>query len=177
VDEQLVNTELPLGAGDVLFSVRLVTTTLTGQCGRVRSSWRRRLTCGSLVVVLTACGGGDRPDYDDARAVASAVNGGGISCRYGPMAAEEAYGAESTGLCEGNDFVLRIYVYATEQEREERLQAARALACSEGLSIGSYVAAGRWFVTLDAPPTTDPDAVYMSDIARATEGERIPQDC
>ena len=93
------------------------------------------------------------------------------------MAAEEAFGAESTGICEGSDFIVRIYVFRSEDEREERLQTARDHACSQHVSSGSYVSAARWFVTLDAPPTTDPDAVYMSDVAQAIGGKRIPQEC
>ena len=136
--------------------------------------------CYALMgVLLGSCADEKPPDYQDPAAVAEALNAGGIRCLYSTTAPAEArlFDAESTGRCEGSDFAALIFVFTTPAERAEREQAARDHWCNHGISTGSYVSAGRWLVTLDAPPTDDPDAVYMEDVAAATGGERAPQRC
>lgn len=94
-----------------------------------------------------------------------------------PPAEARLFAAEATGRCEGSGFAALIFVFTTPAERAEREQAARDHWCNHGTLTGSYVSAGRWLVTLDAPPTDDRNAVYMADVAAATGGERVPQRC
>jgi hypothetical protein len=93
---------------------------------------------------------------------------GGISCVFGAMAAAEAFGVQSTGTCEGSDFTVRIYVFAKEGEREERLQTARDHACRQHVSRGSYVSAppGLRLIPRDA-------SLVMAINGRATYGREL----
>ena len=118
-------------------------------------------------------------DYESPTAISEALRNGGVDCDFRPVPAREAalFDAQASGQCEGSDFVVHIFVMDSEAKRVERQNAALRHWCDAGLSSGSYVSAGRWLVTLEAPPTDDPDAVYMSDLAEATGGIRTPLRC
>lgn len=135
-----------------------------------------------LSITVMACdddAGSRGTDYDSPAAIAEALRDGGIECDFEPVPAKEAalFGARASGRCEGSDFVVHIFVMDSETERVERQNAAVRHWCDAGRSSGSYVSAGSWLVTLEAPPTDDPDAVYMSDLAEATGGDRTPLRC
>ena len=131
---------------------------------------------GVGVLAVRACGT-DRPEYNTASAIAVALNDGGIACTYAPTppASSVPSVVESSGECTGVDFNVYLFVFRDADARKVSQAEAAEYWCSEGVVSGSYVAAGRWFVSMDVSSAND--RLNMNDIADATGGERFPQAC
>jgi hypothetical protein len=140
---------------------------------------RHRLIAAAValgLVVLAGCGA-DRPEYNTASSIADALNGDGITCTFEPAPPTSSLPGlvESSGVCRGVDFVVFLLVFGDADARRESQAEWEAHWCSEGITKGSYVAAGRWLVSIEVLPSND--WLYMNDIADATGGERFPIDC
>jgi hypothetical protein len=130
---------------------------------------------GVIVLSMRACGA-ERPEYDTASAIAAALNAHDIPCTYASTTPSSlSSDVESSGVCSGDDFNVHLFVFRDSEARKESQSISAARWCSEGVREGSYVAADRWLVTMDALPTNE--WLHMNDIANATGGERFPQEC
>jgi len=131
----------------------------------------------TCLLVLSACGEDDPPDYLTTAAVADALHEADINCdlELPPPASSLPSLVESAGVCRGVDFVIHIFLYRDAPARQQSQAESMAYWCDQGVTEGSYVSAGRWLVTMDPSPTDG--SLFMSDIADATGGSRNPVDC
>jgi len=141
---------------------------------------RRRLATAALVLAvgLAAYLGAtwthrEPPDYQSAAEIAVALHDHDINCAYEPIVPASRVRAASAGICTGDGYVVNIYVYATEADRFERLAELNSYWCRRGRRSGGWIAAHRWFLTVDRQSGGPTNA----DLRPITGGAFVPIEC
>jgi hypothetical protein len=116
----------------------------------------------------------DPPDYQSAAEIAVALHDHDIDCVYEPVVPESSVGAAaSAGRCTGDGYVIHIYVYATEADRFQRLAELDAYWCRRGRRSGGWIAAHRWFLSIERQDGGPSHA----DLRPVTGGAFVPLEC
>jgi len=147
----------------------------------------RSKTRARTVIVLVACAvmlgfvvarapvHRDAPDYEDAAAIAQALHTAEIRCSYRSLTGAAALHATSAGECTGDHFVVQMYVYETEQQRQDRQAVFDHYWCGRGAVSGGWVTGRRWLIGL--AHGTGATTRDLPDLLGATGGDFESPQC
>ena len=128
------------------------------------------LTLLAALVMLASCSDSGTSEYQDAAAVAEALNEGGVVCNF---SSSPTLDGGTGGVCDGAGFTVIIHVLASAADREEIAGVAIEDACAAGVE-GSLVVGERWIVGFGE---FNEESHTISELADATNGDLLPLRC